>query len=370
MFYQIKNGDTTNTCTLKCKRGRFVTVLITTFKRAHLLPYLFSALERQSCKSFDILAIVKPSGDGTENVIAQFQRSLNISMFIQTSGHVVDAIKIGLKHATGDIIAFLDDDAIPSSDWVQIQIENYSSPNIGGLAGQVIPAYLNQHNIIEANEKSSEIIPKTKPFQGSLGRELWNCPLKGLDDYLVYVSKAGIVNYNLELADQAQHQKTKTLLGMGANMSVLAKALEGLQFSDSWVLGLSYEQFIGWHIWKKGYTIIFNPKAKVYHLSHGQTLSRNVTDKKKDALRQIEDRLLFYRLYGFEPNLSKMHRLTWLIFDAGTDLKKICINREFLRISSFRSKVHSEIIGIKWLLSRRFGGNYCPLTDLEKVLND
>ena len=258
--------------------------------------------------------MLKPSGDGTEAVVEKWAKSIKINLVTQTSGHVVNAVDLGFKHATGDIIAFLDDDAIPSPEWIQSQVENYESPLVGGVAGEVVTSFLEDGKVVTSNEGSSELISNVKPFNDSVARKLWGCPLEGLENYLVYVSKAGMVNYNFEVANQAYKHKTNSLLGMGANMSVLTKALEGFQFSDSWVLGLSYEQFLGWYIWKKGYALVFNPKAKVYHLAHGQTLSRNVTDKKKDTLRQVESRLLFYRLYGLEPKLSKMHRLTMVNF--------------------------------------------------------
>jgi glycosyltransferase involved in cell wall biosynthesis len=351
------------------KSVKSVTVLITTYKRAHLLPHVFQALEKQTNQNFDILVVVKLSGDGTETVVEKWAKRLRINMVTQTNNHVVNAISLGLKYATGDIIAFLDDDAIPFADWIQNQLENYAKPDIGGVAGEVIPCFLEDGKVVQLNGNSSEIISNVKPFNDRVARKLWFCPLNGLEDYLVYVSKAGMVNYNFDVAAQAYNHKTKSLLGMGANMSVLAKSLEGFNFSDSWVLGLSYEQFLGWHIWKKGYDIVFNPNAKVYHIAHGETLSRNVTNKKSDNLRQVESRLLFYRLYGFEPGLSKMHRLTWLIFDTVTDLKKICTNKEVFRIRSLKSKFRSEIIGAKWLLSKRYGGTYRPLHDLESILS-
>ncbi len=345
-----------------------VTVLITTYKRAHLLPYVFSALKSQTYKNFDVLVVVKPSGDGTEDTVKEWEKSLKLNLIIQTSGHLVAAINLGLKHVTGDIIAFLDDDAIPSPDWIQSLVENYAQSNIGGVAGDVIPAFLDRGKVVKFQDKSTEVVPDTKPFIDSIGRKLWSCPLDGLEDYLVYVSKAGLVNYNFEVANLANNQNTKSLLGMGANMSVLAKALKGFEFPDSWVLGLSYEQFLGWHIWKKGYTLLFNPEAKVYHLAHGPTLTRNVADKRKATLRQIESQLLFHRLYDLEYNLSKMRRLTWIVFDTATDLKKICINKEIFRISLLKGKFYSTIIGTKWLLSKSFGGNYSPLQDLERII--
>ena len=217
---------------------------------------------------------------------------------------------------------------------------------------------------------SSEILPKSRPFMMPLARKLWSRPLEGQEDYLVFISKAGMVDYNFSIAQQADHKITKSLLGMGANMSVLADAVKGFQLPNSWVLGLSYEQFLGWHIWKNGFNVLFNPNVKVYHLSHGQTLTRQVTDDKKRALREIEGRLLFYRLYFQETNLSYLNRITWLIFSNLLSLKRICGNKETSEITLLKNILKPEIIGLKWNLSRTIGGNYNLLRELENSSNE
>ncbi len=343
-----------------------MTIIIPTFKRANLLIHVLSALKNQSYTDFEVLIVVKPSGDETESIAKKFDSSLKMKLIFQISGYFVDALNLGIKNATGEILVFLDDDAVPANDWLQNIVETYSLFNVGGVAGDVIPARLNEHGAVQLLG-NSEVIPQTKDFLEEAGRKLWSCPLDGLEDYLVYVSKAGIVNYNFDIANRAQSQITKSLLGMGANMSVLNKAVQGFEFPNSWVLGLSNEQFLGWHIWKKGYRLLFNPHAKVYHLAHGQTLSRNVSDNKKDVLRQVESQLLFHRLYGQKSSVSRIYQITWLLFDTAKDIKKLCKDKEFFRLNCLKSKFLSEAIGDKWLLSKSFGGVYTPLGDLEKI---
>jgi glycosyltransferase involved in cell wall biosynthesis len=321
----------------------------------------------QTYDNFEVLIIFKPSGDSTEVAAKKHAGSLKIKLIRQTKGYLVDALNLGLKNATGDIIAFLDDDAIPASDWIQQHVETYNQPNVGGVAGDVIPSSINGEKLA-IYSKSSEIIPESRPFMVTLASKLWSCPLVGQEDYFLYISKAGTMDYNFNIALQAKHQVTKSVLGMGANMSVLAKAVKDFQFPNSWVLGLGNEQFLGWHIWRKGYNLIFNPKAEVYHLEHGQTLSRNIRDSKREHLRWIERDLLFYRLYGIEKNLSSMHRISWLIFSTADNIKKICRNRETDRIVRMKASFNSALIGLKWLLSRKLRGYYSPLIDMRKYI--
>ena len=345
----------------------YVSVLIPTYKRAHLIGYTLEGLEKQTYSNFEVLLILKPSEDKTEHILENYKKTLNIRLILQKKGYVTDALNLGLEHAEGDIIAFLDDDAIPLPEWLQNHVKTYTGSNVGGVTGNVIPTTLKGEKSIPLKHKVSEIIPNYKPFLETIGRKIWNRPLEGLENYLVYISKAGTVDYNSSMTHHAWHQATKSLLGMGANMSVLSEAVEDFRFPISWILGLTWEQFLGWHIWKKGYNLIFNPNAKVHHLIHNQTLSRNIKETKKQTLRGIEYNLLFYRLYGLEQKLSKMHRITWLIFSTLVNIKKICKDKEIQRIIGMKSTFHSEFIGLKWLLSRKLGGCYSPLTDLKKL---
>lgn len=56
---------------------------------------------------------------------------------IIASGKVGPAEKrnLALKYATGEIIAFLDDDAYPNSDWLQIAVKDLNDKNIFGVGG-------------------------------------------------------------------------------------------------------------------------------------------------------------------------------------------------------------------------------------------
>jgi len=343
--------------------------LIPTYQRAQFLNYVFAALLNQSYTDFDVVVILKPSGDKTEEVIQKFAKLLKIKLIIQEKGNVTDAMNLGLENATGDITAFLDDDAIPFSDWIENLVEIYSLQNVGGVAGNVIPAFLNKKDAVQFNGKASEVVDfDFKPFLDSLGRKIWSCPIAGMEDYFVYISKAGIVSYNSNIGNLANQKVTKSLLAMGANMSVLTEATKGFKLPNSWILGLGYEQLLGWYVWKKGYNLFFNPNAKVSHLAHGQTLSRNVTDFRRQLLRVAEGQLLFYRLYGLEKDLSLMHRLTWIIFRITLGLKQA---QSFHEVFLFlKGVLIGNIIGCKCLISRKFGLKYDPLLELKAILEN
>jgi glycosyltransferase involved in cell wall biosynthesis len=353
--------------------GYDVTVLIPTFNRAHLLKYVFEALEKQTYKDFDVLVVLKPSGDGTERVVTSFQERgvLSISVVLQKIGYVTDALNLGMRLVKSRITAFLDDDAIPAADWLERLVNTYSA-NISGVSGNVLPViFENGRPTLRWRKRAllgaSEILPNYVPFQYQLARQFWSRPIKGQEDYLIYFSKAGDAKINHEVANEARQGKiVRSLLGMGANLSFLTETAKGFIFSDSWVLGIPCDNYLGWYLWKKGYNTVFNPQAKVYHIVLGETLSRgglHGKNRKRKILGQVEGQLLFFRLHGQERELSVMHRLLWLIFSFLENVKndpgEVPLN--------LRCMLLSNAIGTKWLLSRRINGSYLPLGDLEKL---
>ena len=47
----------------------------------------------------------------------------------------------GVRAATGDVVAFLDDDAAAAPDWVARMLEAYADPQVVGVGGHVVPAW-------------------------------------------------------------------------------------------------------------------------------------------------------------------------------------------------------------------------------------
>jgi glycosyltransferase involved in cell wall biosynthesis len=47
----------------------------------------------------------------------------------------------GVRRATGDVVAFLDDDAAAAPDWAERLLESYSDPTVMGVGGGVDPAW-------------------------------------------------------------------------------------------------------------------------------------------------------------------------------------------------------------------------------------
>jgi glycosyltransferase involved in cell wall biosynthesis len=193
----------------------FVSIVIPTFRRAQLIGYALEGLTQQTYRNFEVLVILKPSGDKTPQVVHAYKNKINIRLynFIRESGGcVTDQLNAGLKIAEGDLIIFLDDDAVPAPDWLENHVKSYHL-GVGGVSGNVIPSFLCDNVVVPVKGRTSEIIPEYDVSLFGVGRKLWSCPIDGQEDFLVYISKAGIVDYNLSMTQQAKSKMTKSLLG-------------------------------------------------------------------------------------------------------------------------------------------------------------
>ncbi|MGD6934608.1 MAG: glycosyltransferase family 2 protein [Candidatus Bathyarchaeia archaeon] len=335
-----------------------VTVVIPTYKRAKILPIMLSALKSQTFKDFDVIMVVKPSGDGTEELLKQASNSLKITVIPQQSGHIVDAYFLGAKNSTGDIVAFLDDDAIPAQDWLMETVKIFQNSNVVGVTGDQFPVVINGGKLHVLEEPEISSVLSHYEFA------LWGRPLTGLENYKNSIGTSGIVYERGNNAYSRKHGEAKALL-RGPSMAVKGEVLRGFSLPPDWILGCAWEMMLGWQIWKQGYVTVYSPKVKVYHIVHGRTSSRDFLNPRTDLLWAVEAEMLFYRLYGAEPEFSLLRKLVSDVVRVVHGLKHLKENsRYYLR--KIEGIFFGNVIGAKWVICKTFNVSYSPLVDLKR----
>ena len=335
-----------------------VTVLIPTAGRPHLIENTFNGLQTQNFKDFKVLLVLKSSDVETIELAERFSKYLDIQIVFQKRRGLIEAYNEGIDNARGDVIVFLDDDAIPESNCINEHVLTYEQNNISGVSGDVIPAYF-ENGILKPIRNSSEIASfyLESEILRMIGDKLWNSPLEGQEGYLAYISKAGYPRKNICVMRQ---EMISSLLCMAANMSILNSALKSIRIPTSFLnRGIDFEQVLGWKLWRNGHRMVFNPKARVYHILHGQTMSRslNMVNVSKAFM---EDELVFYYLFLEREKLSKMHRIVSLLYNSLVHIKKTRGNWKY-EVAALRGILLGNVIGIKWLISKKTGGTYTPL---------
>ncbi len=109
-----------------------VSVVIACPDRSWMLDECLEAMGRQTFRDFEVIVlpdspcdIPLPEGLSSEQLV------------VIPTGKVRPAEKrnVGIEKATGDVVAFIDDDAYPDSRWLENAVKYFSEPSIGGVGG-------------------------------------------------------------------------------------------------------------------------------------------------------------------------------------------------------------------------------------------
>jgi glycosyltransferase involved in cell wall biosynthesis len=120
-----------------------ISIIVCTRNRADKVGRTLRAiqsLEVPSGAAYEIIVVDNGSTDDTEGVCAAFQRSFDGQfrrVFLSTPG-LSRAGNAGFDAASGDIIAYLDDDVLPREDWLSVVYRAFSrDAGLGAISGRV-----------------------------------------------------------------------------------------------------------------------------------------------------------------------------------------------------------------------------------------
>lgn len=117
-----------------------ISVIIATFNRKASLRETLNSLFTQDypVSDFEVIIVNDGSTDGTDAMLDWVERpaGLTFKYFRQANKGPAAARNVGLKAATGDIIAFTDDDCLPHRDWLKVIERELSAETVAGLQGR------------------------------------------------------------------------------------------------------------------------------------------------------------------------------------------------------------------------------------------
>jgi len=96
----------------------FFSVIIPTLNEENYLPALFSDLEKQKYKNFEIIVVDGGSNDQTVTIAKEYQRRLPIKIFVTSKKNVSHQRNLGAKRSKGKFLVFLDADTRINSNFL------------------------------------------------------------------------------------------------------------------------------------------------------------------------------------------------------------------------------------------------------------
>jgi succinoglycan biosynthesis protein ExoM len=123
-----------------------ISVCICTYKRTQLLRLLLHKLFEQRTDGLFTYSLVIADNDAQasgRDVVAEFQSraGLPITYSVEPEQNIAMARNKALANATGDYVAFIDDDEVPLEDWLLRLFETCQTHKADGVLGPVRPYF-------------------------------------------------------------------------------------------------------------------------------------------------------------------------------------------------------------------------------------
>lgn len=121
-----------------------VSVVVPTYQRPARLPGLVAALEAQTLPvgEFEVIVADDGSGDETSAVLEDLRSSSRIDLQVLTAARNAGpgaARNRGWRAARGPIVAFTDDDCMPSPGWLEAGLARMEGSSVDIVQGRTIP---------------------------------------------------------------------------------------------------------------------------------------------------------------------------------------------------------------------------------------
>jgi len=238
-----------------------VSIIVITRNHSGYLAAALDCLGQLDHPDFEIVVVDSSAGEEKEKSEKLCQRPGVKYVYEPLLGQSL-ARNTGRAEASGEILAFTDDDCLPNKDWLSKLVQNYSNPMVWGCSGRVIP---------HRSETAADL------FEEVAGQDLGEIRREFVPDDVRF--SVGLIMRNV-MKVFAKHMKGKGLapwnVGHGSSMSFRKSALDELGgFDDRLGAGAPLKSGedidINYRILKSGHCLIYEPLAVVRHNHHRMT---------------------------------------------------------------------------------------------------
>lgn len=150
---------------LQENRKPYISVIIPVFNEEQTIKRCLQALINQNIQSenYEVVVVDNGSNDRSTQIIQKFP----VKLFSENRAHnSYMARNCGLRHAKGEIIAFIDADCIAEKKWLKNLVEPFQDGRVGIVAGEVLSDKPN--NLIQGFYEHSGILKQKEKVQKNI----------------------------------------------------------------------------------------------------------------------------------------------------------------------------------------------------------
>lgn len=116
-----------------------ISVVIPVYNGGKSVGATIECLLRQTRPALEVIVVNDGSTDNTPNILKGFGNSIKV--ITKNNGGPASARNVGIREASGSIIAFTDSDCFPDINWLNNLVKGFDSPRIAGVGGTVCRAF-------------------------------------------------------------------------------------------------------------------------------------------------------------------------------------------------------------------------------------
>lgn len=113
-----------------------VSIVVSTNARGDSVAGTMSALEQIDHSPFEVIVVIGPDDQGTTEALAPWQGRVKVLRC--AARNLSEARNLGIAAAAGELIAFIDDDAVPDPGWLAPIVEAFDDPGVAAAGGPVL----------------------------------------------------------------------------------------------------------------------------------------------------------------------------------------------------------------------------------------
>jgi GT2 family glycosyltransferase len=195
------------------------------------------SLLRQSYANIEILVVVHTSEGLHQDIVRAYDGRARLKvLFERRSLRASAARNIGIRVAQGDVLAFLDDDAVADQKWVENLVDSYQELKAMAVGGKILPLWIPAKPAYFPDELYWLVGATHKDFAEDAVVEVRNVFASNMSFRKEVFAQVGLFNESLGFGNQGK------------------SCLQG----DEAEFGLRMTS-------KLGKRVVYNPQAVVYH---------------------------------------------------------------------------------------------------------
>ncbi|MHA1710954.1 MAG: glycosyltransferase [Candidatus Freyarchaeota archaeon] len=140
-----------------------VSFLICAYNEEGTIEETLQSVFNQSMKPSEVVVVDDGSTDATPAILEKYKTKIKIVRLKTNTGNKAKAQMAGLKHVSGDIIAFTDADTVLHPFCLEKMVRHFLDPKVGGVCGKVVSR---KHNWLTAVRQIQYIIGHSVYKQG------------------------------------------------------------------------------------------------------------------------------------------------------------------------------------------------------------